>query len=138
MKPQSMSWYLFVSNGICKHLIKSLKSVISNPVYRQITSAALPRRIHPSQAAIFQILLSSGKRSLPVLHQKSFCWGYTLKISFLCSHIEYRENQKLWAIFFFTPLRLRSAAIQCLGVFENHRPHYWYWIPLYNSCHCPD
>lgn len=70
---QSMSLYLFVSYGICKHLIKSLKSVISNPVYRQITSAALPRRIHPSQAAIFQILLSSGKRNLPVLHQKSFC-----------------------------------------------------------------
>lgn len=76
MKPQWMLLYLFLFNDICKHSVKCVKSVISIPEYtKRITWTGEK----PSQAFICQILPFWGDKSLPIFHQKRFCWSTYFK-----------------------------------------------------------
>ena len=75
-KPQWMLLYLFLFNGICKHSVKCVKSVMSIPEYTKIITWTGEK---PSQAFICQILPFSGDKSLPIFHQKRFCWSTYLK-----------------------------------------------------------
>ena len=120
MKPQWMLLYLFLFNGICKHSVKCVKSVISIPEYTERITWTGEK---PSQAFICKFYLFQETRACQFFIKKGSVEAHILKISLLLSHFEWGKSEVM-RHFLLSSLSLSSAAIQCSSVFKNHGPYF--------------